>query len=311
MAISDDAKPRVILLVGPTAVGKTRMAMKMAELFGGEIVSADSMQVYRKMDIGTAKPTLEERRLIPHHLIDVVDPDQPFDVSQYCDLARKVIAGLQKEKKTVFVVGGTGLYIKALLGGLIAGPGADEALRQTLRAEMEKQGPLCLYEKLRRKDQKAAARIDPHDSVRIIRALEVLELTGRSIVEYQQRHRFQEQPYTVLKIGLMPDRTVLHETIDKRTDRMISNGFIDEVRQLLERGYSRSLKPMQSLGYRHVCTFLAGERDLDETVRSIKCDTFRYSKRQMTWFSADRQISWQDPGDFDSAAEKVRFFINP
>ena len=192
MAISGAPKPRVILLVGPTGVGKTKMALKMAGLFGGEIVSADSLQVYRGMDIGTAKPTPEERRCIPHHLIDVVDPDQPFDASRYCDLAHRVIARLHREKKPIFVVGGTGLYIRALLGGLIAGPGADESLREILREEMKRLGKSHLYEKLRLKDEKAAAQINPHDGVRIIRALEVLELTGRSIVDHQQDHCFRE-----------------------------------------------------------------------------------------------------------------------
>ena len=309
MAISAAPKPSVIILVGPTGVGKTRMALKMAGLFGGEIVSADSLQVYRGMDIGTAKPTPEERQYVPHHLIDVADPDQPFDVSRYCDLAHGVIARLHKEKKPVFVVGGTGLYVRALLGGLIAGPGADESLRETLRDEMKRLGKSHLYEKLRMQDDRAAARINPNDGVRIIRALEVLELTGRSIVDHQQEHRFRERPYEVIKMGLMLDKTVLKSRIEDRTDRMIDVGFVDEVRRLLAMGYSRSLKPMQSLGYRHICSFLAGEGDLEVAVRLIKRDTYRYAKRQMTWFTADREISWLDPDDFDAAAGKIRFFL--
>ncbi len=309
MAISAAPKPSVIILVGPTGVGKTRMALKMAGLFGGEIVSADSLQVYRGMDIGTAKPTMEERQTVPHHLIDVADPDQPFDVSRYCDLAHGVIARLHKEKKPVFVVGGTGLYVRALLGGLIAGPGADESLRETLRDEMKRLGKSHLYEKLRMQDDRAAARINPNDGVRIIRALEVLELTGRSIVDHQQEHRFRERPYEVIKMGLMLDKTVLKSRIEDRTDRMIDVGFVDEVRRLLAMGYSRSLKPMQSLGYRHICAFLAGEGDLEGAVRLIKRDTYRYAKRQMTWFTADREISWLAPDDFDAAAGKIRFFL--
>ena len=309
MAISAAPKPSVIILVGPTGVGKTRMALKMAGLFGGEIVSADSLQVYRGMDIGTAKPTPEERQYVPHHLIDVADPDQPFDVSRYCDLAHGVIAGLHEEKKPVFVVGGTGLYVRALLGGLIAGPGADESLRETLRDEMKRLGKSHLYEKLRMQDDRAAARINPNDGIRIIRALEVLELTGRSIVDHQQEHRFRERPYEVIKMGLMLDKTVLKSRIEDRTDRMIDVGFVDEVRRLLAMGYSRSLKPMQSLGYRHICAFLAGEGDLEGAVRLIKRDTYRYAKRQMTWFTADREISWLAPDDFDAAAGKIRFSL--
>lgn len=311
MALSGAPKPRVILLVGPTGVGKTGLALEMAERFGGEIVSADSLQVYRGMDIGTAKPTLDERQRIPHHLIDVVDPDQPFDASRYRDLAREAIARLHREKKPVFVVGGTGLYIRALLGGLIEGPGADEALRQTLREELKRWGAPLLYEKLRKRDEKAAAQVSPRDGVRIIRALEVLEATGRSIVDHQKEHRFGEKPYEVLKIGLVLERDRLLENIGIRTDRMIAEGFVEEVRRLLAMGYDRSLKPMQSLGYRHICAYLAGERGLEETVRMIKRDTYRYAKRQMTWFSADGEIVWLSPADVDTAAERIGRFLNP
>jgi tRNA dimethylallyltransferase len=310
MAISGEPKPHVILLVGPTGVGKTEAAMKMAGHFGSEILSADSLQVYRGMDIGTAKPTQEERRCIPHHLLDVVDPDQPFDVSRYCDLAHRVITRLHREKKTIFVVGGTGLYVRALLGGLIAGPGADESLRRSLREEMKQWGKLHLYERLRIRDEKAAAQINPHDGVRIIRALEVLELTGRSIVEHQRDHSFLEQPYEVIKFGLMIDRSVLHARIETRTDRMIEDGFVNEVRGLLAMGYDKSLKPMQSLGYRHICSFLTGIEDLNSAVRMIKRDTWRYAKRQMTWFASDREISWMAPDNFDASTERIGRFLN-
>jgi len=309
MAISGAPKPRVILLVGPTGVGKTRLALEMAGRFGGEIVSADSLQVYRGMDIGTAKPTREERQRIPHHLLDMLNPVQPFDASRYRDLARDVIARLHREKKPVFVVGGTGLYIRALLGGLIEGPGVDEALRKTLREELKRWGASPLYEKLRIRDEKAAVQVNPRDGVRIIRALEVLELTGRSIVDHQKEHRFGEQPYEVLKIGLTLERDRLLENIGIRTDRMIADGFVEEVRRLLEMGYDGSLKPMQSLGYRHICAYLAGGEDLEGTLRLIKRDTYRYAKRQMTWFSADVEIVWLSPADIDAAAERIGRFL--
>ncbi|MBN2437951.1 MAG: tRNA (adenosine(37)-N6)-dimethylallyltransferase MiaA, partial [Deltaproteobacteria bacterium] len=206
MAGPDNHKPRMICIVGPTGVGKTGMALELAGRWGGEIVSADSMQVYRHMDIGTAKPTAEERARIPHHLLDVVDPDEPFDASRYIGLAHGVIDRLQQRGNPVFIVGGTGLYIRALLGGLIDGPGADEVLRRELREEMKRFGKEHLYERLRAEDPRAAARIHPNDGVRIVRALEVLELTGRSIVEHQQEHCFREAPYEVLWIGLGLDR---------------------------------------------------------------------------------------------------------
>jgi tRNA dimethylallyltransferase len=309
MADLGTAKPRLIILIGPTGVGKTALALQMAQRWGGEIVSADSLQVYRGMDIGTAKPTPEERRRIPHHLLDVVAPDEPFDASRYCELARTAIAGLHAQQKSVFVVGGTGLYIRALLGGLIDGPPADETLRRALKEEMQRQGKPWLFEKLREKDPQAAAQIHPQDGIRIIRALEVLELTGRSIVEHQRAHRFRDEPYEVLKIGLALERTELLEAIDARTDRMIAAGFVEEVRQLLAMGYDRSLKPMQSLGYRHLAAHLAGEVGRQEAIGLIKRDTRRYAKRQQTWFAAERAVDWLDARRTDEAAARIGRFL--
>jgi tRNA dimethylallyltransferase len=310
MAVSCLPKSRLIVIAGPTGVGKTEFALEMASRWQGEIVSADSLQVYRGMDIGTAKPGPEERQRVFHHLLDVVDPDQPFDVSRYCTLAREVIAGLHRENRPVFVVGGTGLYIRALLGGLIKGPGADDSLRQTLREEMKQKGKPHLYEKLKEKDEKAAAQINPHDGVRIIRALEVIELTGRSIVDHQEAHRFREQPYEALKIGLVLSRERLKTRIADRVDHMMANGFVEEVERLLAMGYHSSLKPMQSLGYRHICDYLAGNENLGEAIHFIKRDTYRYAKRQMTWFTADKEIVWFDPDDFDGSAGRIGQFLN-
>jgi tRNA dimethylallyltransferase len=302
-------KHRLVILLGPTGSGKTALALRLAERFGGEIVSADSMQVYKGMDIGTAKPTNEERRAIPHHLLDVVDPDAAFDVSRYCDLARAAIAQLHGTGKRVFVVGGTGLYLRALVGGLIEGPGADEALRQRLKEEMKRLGKPHLYEMLRGKDPLAAAQIHPQDGIRIVRALEVLELTGRSIVDHQRAHRFRERPYGVLKIGLMPERERLWTAIDARTEEMIARGFVDEVRHLLALGYDGSVKSMQSLGYRHIVAQLAGKGDLADAVLMIKRDTRRYAKRQLTWFATDAEILWQEPEDEAGAAERIDAFL--
>jgi tRNA dimethylallyltransferase len=309
MAGFEIPKPRLIVLLGPTGTGKTAMALELAGRLGGEIISADSMQVYRYMDIGTAKPTPEERGRIPHHLLDVVDPDEPFDVSRYIELTHGVIAQLQHNEKLIFVVGGTGLYIRALLRGLIGGAGADEVLRQELKQEMKSCGKEHLYEMLRARDGRAAAQIHPHDGVRIIRALEVLELTGRSIVEHREEHRFRDAPYEALRIGLWLDRERLNDRIDRRTDQMIAQGFVEEVRRLLDMGYGEALKTMQSLGYRHLVSFLSGRQNLEEAVRLIKRDTRYYAKRQMTWFTADRDVVWLDPEDVEGAVKRIGLFL--
>lgn len=301
--------PPLVIILGPTGVGKTALALRLAGRWGGEIVGADSLQVYRGMDIGTAKPTPAEQRLVPHHLIDVVDPDEPFDASRYCEMARRAIAGLNEKGKPVFVVGGSGLYIRALLGGLIDGPGADEPLRRSLKEEQRRLGVDALYARLRLRDPQAAERIDRRDAVRIIRALEVLELTGRSIVEHQRDHGFQQRPYRALKIGLTVERAELLARIDARAERMVADGFVAEVRRLLERGYHRDLKPMQSLGYRHMAAHLAGEGDLAAAIRLIKRDTRRYAKRQLTWFCRDPEIRWLAPHDEERAAGLVGSFF--
>ncbi len=303
------ASPPLIVILGPTGVGKTALALSLAGRWGGEIVGADSLQVYRGMDIGTAKPTPAEQRLVPHHLIDVVDPDEPFDASRYCEMARRTIAGLTAAGKPAFVVGGSGLYIRALLGGLIDGPGADESLRLSLKEEQRRLGIAALYARLRLRDPQAAKRIDRRDAVRIIRALEVFELTGRSIVDHQRDHGFQQRPYRALKIGLTVERAELLARIDARAERMIADGFVAEVRRLLERGYHRDLKPMQSLGYRHLAAHLAGEGDLAAAVRLIKRDTRRYAKRQLTWFCRDPEIRWLAPHDAERAAGLVGSFL--
>ncbi len=302
--------PRLIVIAGPTGAGKTGLAVRLARSHGGEIISADSMQVYRHMDIGTAKPTLSERRRIPHHLIDVADPDEPFSAGKFVRHARIVIRDLHLSKKPIFVVGGTGLYIRTLLGGLFDGPDANEELRAFYRALQARHGKACLHEKLRSVDEKAAARIQPNDTVRIIRALEVLEASGQSITEKQEAHRFGDQPYEAMRVGLAPERDDLYERIDRRAERMIEAGLVGEVQSLLDKGYDASLKPMQSLGYRHMVRHLRGDFDLSEALRLLKRDTRHYAKRQVTWFGADREMTWFRPGDGDALDEKVDSFLS-
>ena len=234
-----EEKPKIVIILGPTAVGKTELALELATDFGGEIISADSMQVYRHLDIGTSKPTPDERERVTHHLIDIVDPDGEFNAALFSRLAEGII-GLAMGKKNIFVVGGTGLYIRVLTGGIIEGPNPDEDLRKSLRDELEREDPTALYERLRELDSRAAERIHPRDAVRIIRALETAVLTGKSISEKQEQHRFREARYDYLKIGLYRDREELYRRIDSRAKLMVEAGLVDETAKIIAMGYSEN-----------------------------------------------------------------------
>jgi tRNA dimethylallyltransferase len=306
----NDIRPRLIVIVGPTAVGKTEAAIRLAREWGGEIISADSMQVYRFMDIGTAKPTAEERSLVTHHLIDVVNPDEQFNAAMFIETAQRIITELHNQRRPIFVVGGAGLYIKALLGGLFQGPEADEELRTLYRQELKQFGKEYLYEKLIRRDEKAATQIDKNDVVRIIRALEVLELSGESIVQKQKAHDFGDNLYASMKIGITLERSSLYKRIDQRTARMIQEGLVNEVKELLSAGYHETLKPMQSLGYKHITHYLKGQYTYEDAVSLIKRDTRHYAKRQMTWFGADKHIAWFAPHDIDVMREGIDQFLS-
>ena len=258
----------LVIINSPTATGKTKLAIDLALSFGGEIISADSLQVYRYLDIGTAKPTIEERNKVKHHLIDVVDPDEEFNAAVFTEQAHKIIENIAKSGKPVFVVGGTGLYIRALTRGIIETPKVDENIRNYYRGLRDSLGKDHLYNLLQQRDKEAARRLNPNDSVRVIRALEVLEQTGESIVAIQKRHSFRESNYNTYKVGLKLDREELKKRIAERTDKMIAAGLLDEVKGLLARGYGENLKPMQSLGYKQVIDFLRGKHDWEKAVRS-------------------------------------------
>lgn len=304
-----DDRPRLIIITGPTASGKSSLAVDLAIELGGEIISADSMQVYRGMDIGTAKPTTKERRGVRHHLIDVVDPDEEFNASIFRSLAEAVIGGITARQKPCFLVGGTGLYIKTLLGGLFECPPADPELRKKLFRECDEYGPSDLHQRLEKLDPESAQKIHPNDRARLIRALEVIALTDQPLSSLVQGHGFKENHFKTLKICLNMDRELLYHLINERSLRMMEAGLVAETKKLLEMGYSPELKPMKSLGYRHAVALLKRECDQDEMVRQLQTDTRRYAKRQLTWFRADPDIAWVAPEDKDLIKEKIRVFI--
>lgn len=306
---SGESRQRIVVITGPTAVGKTVAAIELALRFNGEIVSADSMQIYRHMDIGTAKPDAVQRSRAVHHMIDIVEPDAQFDARQFSSLARKLIADISKRRKLPFVVGGTGLYIKALLQGLFESLPRDSNIRSRLQADAKRIGATELHERLKAVDAEAAERIHPNDAFRIVRALEVFELTGKPISRHHQEHRFRGVFYRALKIGLKMDRELLYRRIDERVDAMAAEGLLEEVRGLLEKGYSPDLNSMQAIGYRHMADFIQGKMDWKQTLVLLKRDTRRYAKRQMTWFGADREIRWLEADQWPKAVEWIEVFL--
>ena len=305
----DSDKPKIIIICGPTGIGKTSVGIHLAEKFGGEIIGADSMQIYRYMDIGTAKPTPQERSRIPHHMIDIVDPDEDFEAVQFSKRARTAIAAADTKGRRSFVVGGTGLYIKALLHGLFQSEPVDLEIRNRLKQELDRDGSRFLHERLKQSDPDTAARLHPNDSYRILRALETIESSGKSISKLHRGHGFEDQRFNALKIGLRVDRADLYIRIDRRVDLMIQAGLVEEVKQLLAMGYSAELKSMQSIGYRHMVEFLTERLPWDECIRTLKRDTRRFAKRQFTWFGADPQIKWYAPDQRDQIIEAVERFL--
>ncbi|MEW5921032.1 MAG: tRNA (adenosine(37)-N6)-dimethylallyltransferase MiaA [Bacillota bacterium] len=299
----------LLVLVGPTAVGKTALSIELAKRLDAEIVSADSVQVYRGLNIGTAKPTLEEQCSVKHHLIDIVDPTVNFTVYDYQRLARKTIAEIHNLGRLPLLVGGTGLYIKAVLEGFIFSSGkSSELIRKRLQDELKLKGKENLYRMLQEQDPASAGVIHPNDTKRVLRALEFFYLTGEPISVQKKRTRDKESSYKPLLIGLYMPREHLYARINKRVDMMMQSGFLAEVRGLLQKGYDKNLKSLQSLGYRHMITYLEGEWDWETTLFHLKRDTRRYAKRQLTWFCADPRIRWFPlrPGDnFNRVLESI------
>jgi tRNA dimethylallyltransferase len=287
MTCADDARP-LIALVGPTAVGKTALALRLADELALEVVSADSRQVYRHMDIGTAKPTAPEQAHVKHHLVDVVDPDEPFTLAQYQQMAYAAINDIHDRKRLPLLVGGTGLYVKAVLEGLsIPHVEPNAHLREELLNEAATNGYQALHNRLREVDPVAAERIDARNVRRVVRALEVCYLLGQPISSVQ---RATPPPYRILRLGLAMPREHLYQRIDERVERMMAAGLVEEVRSLVARGYDYSLPAMSGLGYRQMGMYLRGEASLDEAVALIKRHTRRFVRQQANWFRSDDPI---------------------
>jgi tRNA dimethylallyltransferase len=296
------SNPELIVLVGPTAVGKTAAAIEICRILRGEIISSDSMQVYRHLDIGTAKPTAEERASVPFHLIDFVEPVCQFTVSDWKQLAEAAIADVTGRGNVPIVSGGTGLYIRALLDDWkLAGTPRDPRVREALMEEAAEFGSAALHGKLAAVDPVTAGRLHPNDTVRIVRALEVYYATGIAISEYQSQDRLGAQPRAARKFGLTIPRPELYARIEQRVDAMMAAGFEQEVRGLLDQGFAADLSPMRSLGYKEMVRYIGGELTYSDMLAEVKQNTRRYAKRQQTWFNADKSIDWIDVAALSSA----------
>jgi tRNA dimethylallyltransferase len=311
---ADAAELPLVAVAGPTGSGKSELALAITAEFDGEVVNCDSLQVYRYFDLGTAKLPEADRRGIPHHLIDVVGPDEVFTAGEYARQARTVLAAISGRAKLPVVAGGTGFYLRALLDGLFSGPSRDQALRDRL-GDRERRRPGSLHRLLRRLDPKAAASIHAHDVPKVMRALEVCLLMRRPVSELFETGRDALGGYRALKIGLSPNREALYQRLDERCRRMFECGLVEEVQHILDLGFSQSLKPFESHGYKQALQMLHGELSLKEAIFYAQRNTRRYAKRQMTWFRQEPAMVWLkgfgDEADVQAAArELVRGFLN-
>lgn len=296
--------PKILVIVGPTASGKTRMAVELAQRHNGEVISADSMQIYRTMDIGTAKPTQEEMGGIPHHMIDVADPEEDFSVARYVEMAARCVDDVLARGKLPIVAGGTGLYIDSLLSGRTFAPfSPDSALRGELERELAEKGGQAMLEALAQVDPEAAQRLHPNDHKRIIRALEVYRSTGKTITQHNRETQAIPPRYDALTIGLaFQDRQAMWRRIDQRVDEMVAAGLEDEVRRLLTSGISPKCTAMQAIGYKEFTQALSGEMTWQEAADVVKLRSRQYAKRQLTWFGRNpntRWVRWDDPPEFE------------
>lgn len=311
--IGDVFDKPLLVLVGPTAIGKTALSLRIASSYGCEIISMDSMQVYRYMNIGTAKVSLEDRQKIPHHLIDIVNPDEHYDAARFAGDALRVIADIHARGKLPLLTGGTGLYLRALLEGIFPGAPSDERVRSSLRRRLETEGSSKLHEELTLIDPVSAERIHVNDSQRVLRALEVFYLSGIPWSRHLRDHRQLASPsrFTrVLEIGLTCDRPVLYERINERCRQMLDEGLEGEVKTLLDMGYHWQLKAMEAIGYRHMVGYLHRDYSWEEMTDLLARDTRRYAKRQYTWFRALKDLQWHEAGDEEQVLARVESWLS-
>jgi len=303
-------RPRVVCLVGPTATGKSALALELAERIGAEIVSADSRQIYRALDVGTAKPTAAERARVPHHCLDLVDADAVFDAARFRAAANAAIADVLARRRRVLVVGGTGLYIRVVLHGLCDAPPRVPELRAALGRKVAERGLAAMHRGLAALDPEAARRIGPRDAVRVVRALEVGLTTGMPLSAWQARHGFAETPYNALVIGLTRPKGELEARIADRARAMLAAGFLDEVRALRARGVDAAAPGLRAVGYREMLACVEGRLDVDAALAATVLATRQFAKRQRTWFRREPDIRWRHPdNDRDVVASEIEAFV--
>jgi tRNA dimethylallyltransferase len=305
--VTDRALHPLIAIVGPTGSGKSALALRIARELSGEIVSCDSLQVYRGLDIGSAKATPEERAEVKHHLLDVVEPDEEFSAAEYARQGRAALVEIAARGRLPIVAGGTGLYLKALLQGLFEGPARNAPLRGRLEALADRHGDARLHRLLGRIDPESAARLAPRDRVRVIRALEVFWATGRPLTALHREGTAPLQGFRALVLGLALDRTELRQRVERRAHEMFERGLLDEVRSLLDRGLRLDLRPLRAIGYRQAVAVVLGQLGPEEAERETVTETLRFAKRQLTWFRHQAQVTWYK--DAEAAAQAAQDWV--
>lgn len=310
MSLPNSVPVPMVVILGPTASGKTDLVVKIARYFDLEVISADSRQIYRGMDIGTAKPTAEERHAVVHHLIDLVDPHEKFSAADFEEQGTRIAHDINSRNKTPVLVGGTGLYIKALTEGLSAAPAGRPEYREKLKKLEVESGAGTLYQALCEVDPPLAARLFPKDVIRIVRGLEVFAQSGKRLSDFQKEHGFRKSVFRTLKLGIHVERESLYDRIDRRVENMLREGLIEETQRLLDQGGSLSQQAMQAIGYRECLSCLEGKILLNEVIETIQRETRRYAKRQMTWFRKDKSVIWLESlKDFDRILKLIENFI--